>query len=160
METEHTVGQKSMTKAILIMSIIIFIVGFGLGFYIFGYHKKASTDYKQSLREVIDYIDSLEKERNALSDRLKAFETQREPAKLGAGAAESQTAAVQQRLEALERENASLRSSMIQNQTLLQENYQLRSRVQALEGGMNPQGAGAAAPQPQPVAPQTTTAPR
>lgn len=160
MEAEQKGGQKNMTKAILIMSVIVFAVGFGMGFYIFGYHKKASADYKQSLREVIGYIDSLEKERKELSERIGSFEAQRDFLKEAGGADASQDVELRQRLEALERENASLRSAMSQNQTLLQENYQLRGRVQALEGGMDPHGAGAAPQQQQPVTPQTNTTPR
>ncbi|MEN6474869.1 MAG: hypothetical protein ABFD81_12705 [Syntrophaceae bacterium] len=160
MEEEKKIGQKNKTKAILIMSIIIFAIGFGLGFYVFGYHKKSSTDYKQSLREVIAYIDALEKDRNELSAKLKSLDAQREPLKEGAQSGVPQTVSLQERLEALERENASLRSSMSQNQALLQENYQLRGRLQVLEGQMNPQGGGAALQRTQPETPPTTPAPR
>ena len=160
MEAEHKGGQKNMTRAILMLSVIVFAVGFGMGFYVFGYHKKTSADYKQSLREVIGYIDSLEKERKELSERIGAFEAQRDLLKKGAGDDTIQTVELRQRLETLERENATLRSAMSQNQTLLQENYQLRERVQALEGGMDPHRAAAAPQQPQPAMPQTNTSPR
>jgi len=155
MEAEQKIGQKNKTKVILIMSVIIFAIGFGLGFYIFGYHKKASTDYKQSLREVIEYIDTLEKERKDLNARLRSLETQKAPLNEGAEVGVTPTTSMQDRLETLERENASLRSSISQNQSLLQENYQLRGRLQALEGGMQPPAAGTAPQQTQAAPTQT-----
>ena len=158
MEEEKKIGQKN--KAILIMSIIIFVIGFGLGFYIFGYHKKSSTDYKQNLREVIEYIDTLEKERKDLYAKLRTLETQRDPLQEGVKAGATPTINVQERLDTLERENASLRSSMSQNQALLQENYQLRGRLQALEGRTNSPSEGAALQQSQTAPPQTIPAPR
>jgi septal ring factor EnvC (AmiA/AmiB activator) len=149
-KTDRSKGRNSKTKAILIMSIIIFAVGFGLGFYVFGYHKQSSTDYKENLREVISYIDSLEKERKELSDKLKSLEALREPVKPGVQTGDTQPPSQQGRLEALERENASLRSNLNQNQVLLQENYELRVRVKDLEAR---QGEGAVLQQP--LQPQT-----
>jgi len=160
MEADQKIGQKNATKAILIMSLIIFAIGFGLGFYIFGYHKKSSTDYKQNLQEVIDYIDTLEKERKDLTAKLRSLETQQAPLNESAKVGVTTTTSVQDRVEALERENASLRSSMSQNQALLQENYQLRGRLQALEGRINPPAEGQALQQTQTAPPQTIPAPR
>jgi len=155
MEAEQKNGNKNRTKAVLIISVMVFAIGFGLGFYIFGYHKRSSTDYKQSLREVIEYIDTLEKERNDLAARLKSLETRQGPLPGGAPVDAAPTTSLQERVDALERENASLRSSMTQNQALLQENYQLRGRLQALEERMGPPAGSSALQQGQPAPTQT-----
>jgi hypothetical protein len=80
--------------------------------------------------------------------------------KKGAGPGVAQTSTLQARLDTLERENASLRSNMSQNQALLQENYQLRGRLQSLEGRLNTPGSTPAIPLQQPVPTTPNPAPR
>lgn len=160
MEAEPKNNQKYKTNAILIMAVIIFAVGFGLGFYVFGYHKQTSADYKQCLHQVIDYIDAMEKEQKDLSAKIRALEAERDMLKKGAAPGVAQTSSLQARLDSLERENAFLRTSMSQNQALTQENYQLRGRLQSLEAHMNVQGTVPSIPQPQTGPPATTAVPR
>lgn len=160
MEGADKSGERKKTNAILIMSVIIFAIGFGLGFYIFGYHKQQTKDYKDVLREVITYIGDLENKQKALMEKNKAFEVELDMLKKGATPENAQTVSLQAHVAALERENGMLRSSMSQNQALIQENYQLRARIQGLETQVNVPRAVPTMPAPtQPTAAPPVPAP-
>jgi cell division protein FtsB len=143
--------QKKGPNAILIMSVIIFVIGFGLGFYIWGYHKQKAQDYREVLQEVSDYLVGLEKKNAQISAKNKSLEDEVSMLTKGGKPAAGQTVDLQAQLASLERENAFLRSTLNQNQALIQENNQLRSKVQALEAQL---GAMRSSVNPAPNMPQ------
>ncbi len=57
-------------RAPLIGILIIFILGLGLGYYIWEYRGNGPRDYKQVLTEVIDYIATLEHKNRGLTQRM------------------------------------------------------------------------------------------
>jgi cell division protein FtsB len=143
--------KKKGPNAILIMSVIIFVIGFGLGFYIWGYHKQKAQDYREVLQEVSDYLVGLEKKNAQISAKNKSLEDEVSMLTKGGKPAAGQTVDLQAQLASLERENAFLRSTLNQNQALVQENNQLRSKVQALEVQL---GAMRSSVNPAPTMPQ------
>lgn len=159
MQGEGKTVEKKKTNAVLILSVIVFIIGFGLGFYIFGYHKQNTKDYKVELREVIAYIGDLENKQKELMEKNQAIAVELDMLKKGATPQSAETASMQARIAALERENGVLRNSLSQNQALIQENYQLRARIQSLEGVGVPRTTPAA-PLPSTAQPAPAQAPR
>lgn len=159
MQGEGKTVEKKKTNAVLILSVIVFIIGFGLGFYIFGYHKQNTKNYKDELREVIAYIGDLENKQKELMEKNQAIAVELDMLKKGATPQSAETASLQARVAALERENGVLRNSLGQNQALIQENYQLRARIQGLEGAGVP-GTAPTAPVPPAAQPAPAQAPR
>ena len=111
------------------MSIIVFVVGFGLGFYIWGYHKSETKDYKERLREVISYIDSMERLNADMSKEVDGLKKDNSMLKSPSNA---QVVGLQSKILSLQNENASLRSMVGQSQYLIQENARLNSEIQML----------------------------
>jgi hypothetical protein len=140
-------SKKSFLNPIIIMSIIIFIVGFGLGFYIWGYHKKETKDYKEMLREVTAYIDSMERLNVDMSKEVEGLKKDNSMLKSPSNA---QLVGLQSKIQSLQNENASLRTMAGQSQFLIQENARLNSENQMLR---SKQGASSV-PSVQPGVPQ------
>ena len=122
-------NKKSLLNPIVIMSIIVFIVGFGLGFYIWGYHKKETKDYKEMLKEVTAYIDSMERLNTDMSKEVDGLKKDNSMLKSPANA---QVVGLQSKILSLQNENASLRTMAGQSQFLIQENARLNSENQML----------------------------
>jgi regulator of replication initiation timing len=123
-------NKKSGLNPIIIMSLIIFVVGVGLGFYIYSYiNKPEKKDFKAMLKEVIAYIDSMETLNKNLSAEVEGLKKDNSMLKSPSNA---QLVALQSRIQGLERENASLRSMAGQTQYLIQENARLNSEIQIL----------------------------
>jgi regulator of replication initiation timing len=150
-------GKKSFLNPIIIMSIVIFIVGFGLGFYIWGYHKKDTKDYKEMLREVTAYIDSMERLNADMSKEVEGLKKDNSMLKSPSNA---QLVGLQSKIQSLQNDNASLRTMAGQSQVLIQENARLNSENQVLRSklgassmpnaqpGLPQQGMNAAQPAP------------
>jgi regulator of replication initiation timing len=122
-------SKKSLLNPIIIMSIIVFIVGFGLGFYIWGYHKSETKDYKEMLRETIGYIDSMERLNADMSKEVDGLKKDNSMLKSPSNA---QLVGLQSKIQSLQNENTSLRSMVGQSQYLIQENARLNSENQML----------------------------
>jgi hypothetical protein len=149
--------KKTLLNPIIIMSVVIFIVGFALGFYIWGYHKSATKDYKEMLRETIGYIDSIERLNADMSKEIDGLKKDNSMLKSPSNA---QLVGLQSKILSLQNENASLRSMAGQSQYLIQENARLNSENQMLRSklgassmpnaqpGMPQQGMSAAPPVP------------
>lgn len=139
--------KKVYANPVIIMSIVVFIVGFGLGFYIWGYKRAEDKDYKQMLKEVINYIDSMERLNVDMSKEVDSLKKDNSMLKSPSNA---QIVTLQSKIQSLQNENASLRSMAGQSQYLIQENARLNSEIQALKSG---QGTSSI-PSTQPIAPQ------
>jgi len=122
-------SKKLLFNPIIIMSIIIFIVGFGLGFYIWGYHKAEKKDYKEMLRDAISYIDSMERLNADMSKEVDGLKKDNSMLKSPSNA---QLVGLQSKILSLQNENASLRAMAGQSQYLIQENARLNSEIQML----------------------------
>jgi uncharacterized protein HemX len=122
-------SKKLLFNPIIIMSIIIFIVGFGLGFYIWGYHKAEKKDYKEMLRDAISYIDSMERLNTDMSKEVDGLKKDNSMLKSPSNA---QIVGLQSKILSLQNENASLRTMAGQSQYLIQENARLNSEIQML----------------------------
>ena len=140
-------NKKSLLNPIVIMSIIVFIVGFGLGFYIWGYHKKETKDYKEMLKEVTAYIDSMERLNIDMSKEVDGLKKDNSMLKSPANA---QVVGLQSKILSLQNENASLRTMAGQSQFLIQENARLNSENQMLRS----KTGTSSVPKMQPGAPQ------
>jgi regulator of replication initiation timing len=122
-------NRKFIYNPIIIMSIVVFIVGFGLGFYIWGYHKAKDKDYKEMLKEVITYVDGMERLNADLTKEVDGLKKDNSMLKSPSNA---QLVALQSKIQSLQNENTSLRSMAGQSQYLVQENARLNSENQML----------------------------
>jgi flagellar motility protein MotE (MotC chaperone) len=144
MDTEMK-SKKKMVNVILIIAVLTFAVGFGLGYYVFAYQKNDKKDYKQSLREVISYITEIENKNTTIEKELAAMRGEVNPNGV-------QTVGSQERISSLERENSALRTAMSQSQSLMQQNMELRGQIQNLQaqlGASRPGGIPQQIPMPQ-----------
>jgi hypothetical protein len=126
-------NKKILLNPIIIMSIIVFIVGFGLGFYIWGYHKADKKNYKEMLSDVISYIDSMERLNTDMSKEIDGLKKDNSMLKSPSNA---QLVGLQSKIQSLQNENVSLRSMAGQSQYLIQENARLNSEIQMLRSRM------------------------
>ncbi len=122
-------NKKFIYNPIVIMSIVVFIVGFGLGFYIWGYHKAKEKDYKAMLKDVISYVDGMERLNADLTKEVEGLKKDNSMLKSPSNA---QLVALQSKIESLQNENTNLRSMAGQSQNLIQENARLNSEIQIL----------------------------
>jgi regulator of replication initiation timing len=141
-------NKKFIYNPIVIMSIVVFIVGFGLGFYIWGYHKAKEKDYKDMLKDVISYIDGMERLNADLTKEVEGLKKDNSMLKSPSNA---QLVALQSKIQTLQNENTSLRSMAGQSQYLIQENARLNSEIQMLRSKLgassNPGAQQQAVPQ-------------
>jgi cell division protein FtsB len=151
--------ERSHVRAIAVILLVIFLGGLFAGYYFWGYRRLIHPDYKDMLKQTISYISTLEEKNQELSSKVSALENEAASLKKQQGVPEdSQLARLNERLSALEKENTDLKTSLSQHEALIQENQQLRQRVQTLVEQMNssrPQKAGGSAPVQMP-APQGT----
>jgi flagellar basal body-associated protein FliL len=150
--------EKSHVRTILVVLLVIFLVGLFAGYYFWGYRKQQNPDYKEMLKQTISYISTLEEKNQEFTGKVSALENEVASLRKQQGLPEdTQMAHLNERLSVLEKENADLKTTAGQNEALVQENQQLRQRVQALVEQMNsrPSKAPGNAPVQLP-APQST----
>jgi small-conductance mechanosensitive channel len=130
--------EKSHVRAIVVVLLIIFLGGLFVGYYFWGYRRQQHPDYKDMLKQTISYISTLEEKNQELTGRVSALDNEVASMKKQQGVPEdSQIARLNERLSALEKENTDLKATAGQNEALVQENQQLRQRVQTLVEQMN-----------------------
>ncbi|MFY9397905.1 MAG: hypothetical protein WAR22_06020, partial [Desulfomonilia bacterium] len=69
-------GRKRTFIAPLVLAGVLLISGLVLGFYIWGVDRRDQVDYKQTLRETIDYIATLEHRNESLRKQVGTLETE------------------------------------------------------------------------------------
>ena len=130
--------EKSHVRAIVVVLLIIFLGGLFVGYYFWGYRRQQHPDYKDMLKQTISYISTLEEKNQELTGRVSALDNEVASIKKQQGVPEdSQIERLNERLSALEKENTDLKATAGQNEALVQENQQLRQRVQTLVEQMN-----------------------
>jgi flagellar motility protein MotE (MotC chaperone) len=130
--------EKSHVRAIVVTLLVIFLVGLFAGYYFWGYRKQLHPDYKEMLKQTISYISTLEEKNQEFTGKVSALENEVASLKKQQSVPEeSQMARLNERLSVLEKENADLKTTAGQNEALVQENQQLRQRVQTLVEQMN-----------------------
>ena len=130
--------EKSHVRSVVVILLVVFLVGIFAGYYFWGYRKQQHPDYKEMLKQTISYISTLEEKNQEFTGRVSALENEVASLKKQQDLPEeSQMARLNERLSVLEKENADLKTIAGQNEALVQENQQLRQRVQALVEQMN-----------------------
>lgn len=128
-------GKRKSFVAPLALAVVLFLAGLILGFYIWGINRGDQVDYKQTLRETIDYIATIEHRNENLRERVAALETEAAVAR-------------EQRAEGSEQRTGEIASLKQQVQNLREENQELRSTLQSLTQQQDTGGTGPA-PTPQ-----------
>ncbi len=130
--------EKKRSMIPLVISVMLFVVGLILGYYIWGLNREEQVDYKGFLQETIDYIATMEHKNKRLIDEVDRLETEVNmlQQKQIAGTTEKtdQLEALSQRITSLERENQDLKASITENARLAQENQELRQKIEELMG--------------------------
>lgn len=128
-------GKRKSFVAPLALAVVLFLAGLILGFYIWGINRGDQVDYKQTLRETIDYIATIEHRNENLRERVAALETEAAVAR-------------EQGAEGSEQRTGEIASLKQQVQNLREENQELRSTLQSLTQQQDTGGTGPA-PAPQ-----------
>ncbi|MCU0576510.1 MAG: hypothetical protein MUD15_06765 [Desulfobacterota bacterium] len=147
--------EKSHVRAMAVVLVVVFLVGIFLGYYIWGYRKQQHPDYKDMLKQTISYIATLEEKNQALTSKVGTLENDVVSLKKQQEISGEKSAGLPDRMAVLEKENADLKASLKAQEGLIQENLQLRQKVQALVEQMNT-GSGRPAeslPAPSPAQP-------
>ena len=154
-------GEKSHVRAVIVVLLVVFLGGLFVGYYFWGYRKQQHPDYRDMLRQTISYISALEEKNQEMTGRISTLENEVASLNKQQGLPEeSQIARLNEKVSALEKENALLKSSAAQNEALTQENQQLRQRVQTLVEQMNSaKGAKTGGGAPAQLSPSQGTAP-
>jgi len=122
----------------LVFAVLLFVAGLILGYYFWGLNKEKRVDYKAFLQETINYIATLEHKNKKLIDEVDVLETEismlQEKQSAGAVQSTDQIDALSQRISVLEKENQQLGTCVSENKELVQENQQLKQKLQTLMG--------------------------
>jgi chromosome segregation ATPase len=129
--------EKSHVRAMAVVLVVVFLVGIFMGYYIWGYRKQQHPDYKDMLKQTISYIATLEEKNQALTSKVGTLENDVLSLKKQQEISGEKSAALPDRMAVLEKENADLKASLKAQEGLIQENLQLRQKVQALVEQMN-----------------------
>ncbi|HPI92913.1 MAG TPA: hypothetical protein PLT09_03905 [Deltaproteobacteria bacterium] len=135
---EEEQREKTHVRAIAVILVVIFLGGLFAGYYFWGYRGQRHQDYKEMLRQTISYISTLEEKNQELTAKVGSLENEVDSLKKQQSApAETQVANLSEKLAVLEKENADLKASVSDKEGLVQENLQLRQKVQTLVEEMN-----------------------
>lgn len=130
--------EKTNVRAIAVILVVIFLGGLFVGYYFWGYRKQQHPDYKEMLRQTVSYIATLEEKNQELTSKVGALENEVDSLKKQQSApVDAQVASLRDRLAVVEKENADLRTSVAEKEGLVQENQQLRQKVQTLVEELN-----------------------
>lgn len=144
--------ERTHVRAIAVILVVVFLSGVFLGYYVWGYRRQLHPDYKEMLKQTISYISTLEEKNQEMTAKIGTLENDVASLKKQMSApVEDQQARISERLAALEKENADLKVAKSQQDALVQENQQLRQRVQSLVEELN------ASKGPKQAAPATPT---
>ncbi|MCD6570117.1 MAG: hypothetical protein J7L53_05395 [Deltaproteobacteria bacterium] len=130
--------EKKGMAAPIILAVTVFIIGFGLGYFIWGVNREKAPDYKKILQETIDYIATIEHKNMRLLERADTLENEIAMLKKEKEASqvsediEGKIKEMEAKIQSLQQENASLRSSATVDQDILQENQILKAKIQRL----------------------------
>jgi hypothetical protein len=130
--------ERSHVKVFIIISLVIFLAGMFLGYYIWSYQRQKAPDYKEMLRQTITYITTMEEQNQEMAKEMSSLKNDMANLKKQQDIPENdQLTRLNERVAVLEKENTDLKAKATQNEALAQENQQLRQKVQALVEEMN-----------------------
>ncbi len=122
----------------LIVVIMLFGTGFGLGYYLWGVDREQKPDYKKYLSKTIDYIGNLEKNNQGFIKQVKRLKadiaTLKKDVKDAQIQFDAQSKSLQDKSASLEEEKARLQSLLGENQKLSKEKEQLQAKIDSLLG--------------------------
>jgi len=132
----QAVEDKKNSTAPIILSIIVFVIGLGLGYYLWGIHRQVTTDYKEMLGKTIDYIATIEHKNQKLLKKVDTLENELDMAKKEAKEApeafDSKLKDLNAKLDALQQENNQLKGRASENQALKQKVTALTKEAEIL----------------------------
>ena len=122
----------------LIVVIMLFGTGFGLGYYLWGVDREQKPDYKKYLSKTINYIGNLEKNNQGFIKQVKRLKadiaTLKKDVKDAQIQFDAQSKSLQDKSASLEEEKARLQSLLGENQKLSKEKEQLQAKIDSLLG--------------------------
>ncbi len=120
----------------LIVLIILFGGGLGLGYYIWGLDTQKKPDYKKYLSKTIDYIANLEKNNRGFLKQAKQLKADigalKKDMKDAQIQLDAQSKSLQDKSASLEEEKIRLQSSIDESQKLAKEKEQLQTKIDQL----------------------------
>ncbi len=130
--------ERKKLIAYLIVVIMLFGTGFGLGYYLWGVDREQKPDYKKYLSKTIDYIASIEKDNQGFIKQIKGLKSEvaaiNKDVKDDQSRSDAQSKSLQIRIASLEEEKARLQSLLGENQKLSKEKEQLQTKIDSLLG--------------------------
>ncbi|MEA3222588.1 MAG: hypothetical protein U9P49_05430 [Thermodesulfobacteriota bacterium] len=151
---------KSSTAPI-ILAVVVFIIGLGLGYFLWGVNREKAPDYKNMLKETIDYIATIEHKNRQTIQKVDALENEiamLQKEKVASEVSEETEVKIKEmekEIQVLQEENASLKSSTTTQKEILQQNRMLKATIQQLTEELTSMNARMGAVQ-ELVEPQTT----
>ncbi|MEA3415198.1 MAG: hypothetical protein U9R02_03430 [Thermodesulfobacteriota bacterium] len=120
----------------LVVVIMLFGTGFGLGYYLWGVDREQKPDYKKYLSKTIDYIANIEKDNQGFIKQIKGLKSEvaviNKDVKNAQSRSDAQSKSLQTRIASLEKEKSRLQSLLDKNQDLAKENKQLQTKIDSL----------------------------
>ena len=130
--------ERKKLIAYLIVVIMLFGTGFGLGYYLWGVDREQKPDYKKYLSKTINYIDNLEKNNQGFIKQIKGLQSKvaaiEKDVKDAQSQSDAQSKSLQVKTASLEEEKARLQSLLGENQKLSTEKEQLQGKIDSLLG--------------------------
>lgn len=102
---------------VLVVSIVVpFLVGFVLGWYIWGHNRNKPVDYKQVLMETVTYIGTIEEKNKELATKVDSLDAEvnvlRQKGQQTGAQNTNIITTLNQRVSSLEAENQKLKSQL------------------------------------------------
>ena len=130
--------ERKKLIAYLIVVIMLFGTGFGLGYYLWGVDREQKPDYKKYLSKTIDYIANLEKNNQGFIKQIKGLKSKvaaiNKDVKDAQSRSDAQSKSLQTGIASLEEKKARLQSLLGENQKLSKEKEQLQTKIDSLLG--------------------------
>ncbi len=125
-------GEKKITSAPVVLAVIVFAIGLGLGYYLWGIQRKGPTDYKEMLSKTIDYIATIEHKNQTLLKTIDTLENEVDVLKKESKGVpvelESRLKDLKARVDSLQHENQQLKQKLITYENMLKENQALKKK--------------------------------
>lgn len=135
-EVSCMTNEKKNSMIPLLLVLIVFIVGLGLGYYIWGVKRHKQVDYKEFLKQTIDYIATIEHKNLRLVEQNTALENEmalvKEQQKQTPQDVKGSIEELEATVRTLQQDNANLRMNADRNETLIQMNEQLKKQIEIL----------------------------
>jgi len=133
------VEEKKFSSAPVIFAVIVFAIGLGLGYYLWGIQRQKPTDYKEMLSKTIDYIATIEHKNQTLLKTIDSLENEvdvlKKESKGVPGELESRLEDLKSRVDSLNKENQQLKQKLTKYENMLMQGGEKESsKVQGSPG--------------------------